>query len=57
MRDLETVTYCTLFVPKESDIVTEMQNVGRFYSDMVTNHPDMDRGRPHIWFFNTVFFS
>ena len=30
VRDLEAATYCTLFVPKESD-VTEMQNAGRFF--------------------------
>ena len=54
VRDLEAATYCTLFLPNESDIVTEMQNAGRFYSDMVTRHPDKERGSPHIWFFNAM---
>ena len=35
VRDLESPTYSTLFVPKESDIVKEIQNAGRYYSDMV----------------------
>ena len=57
VRDLEAASYCTLFVPKESDIVTEMHTAGRFHSDMVPNYTGKERGRPHIWFFNTVFFS
>ena len=54
VRDLEAATYCTLSVPKESDIVTEMQNAGRFFSDMVTRHPNKERGSPHIWSFNAM---
>ena len=55
VRELEAATYCTLFVPKESDIVTDMQNAGKRHSGMVRNHPDKESGRPHIWFFNTMF--
>ena len=55
VRDLEAETDCTLFVPQESDIVTEIQNASRFYSEKVRNHPAKERGRPHIWFLNTIF--
>ena len=42
VTDLEAATYCTLFLPKENDIVTEMQNAGWFYSVMATYHPDKE---------------
>ena len=29
MRDLEAATYCTLFLPKDSDIVKEMLAIGQ----------------------------
>ena len=32
VRDLESSTCCTLFPAKESDIVKETKNAGRFYS-------------------------
>ena len=54
VRDLESPTYSTLCLPKESDIVTEIQNAGRYYSDMVENQPSAERGSPHIWFFNAM---
>ena len=39
MRDFVASTYCTLFLPKESDIVKDMQHAGRIHSDMVENQP------------------
>ena len=51
VTDLEAATYCTLFLPRENDIVTEMQNAGWFYNVMLTYHPDKERGSPHTWFF------
>ena len=52
VRDLEAAAaYCTLFPPKENDMVKEMQDAGRFCNDMVENKPDVERGSPHIWFF------
>ena len=51
VRDLEAAAYCTLFLPKENDMVKEVQDAGRFYNDMVENKPDAERGSPHIWFF------
>ena len=56
VRDLEVPTDCTLFVPKESDIVAEMPNAGRFYSDVVTSHPDKEGGPPTHLVFNAMFF-
>ena len=35
MRDMEEATYCTLFLPKESD-VREMQDASRVFSELVT---------------------
>ena len=35
MRDLEAATYCTLFLPKDSDIVKEMLAIGRHYNNMI----------------------
>ena len=43
MRDLEAATYCTLFLPEESDIVKGMQDAGRVYSELVTEHPGKER--------------
>ena len=51
MRDLGAATYCTLFLPEESDTVKEMQDAGRVHSELETNHPGKERGSPHIWFF------
>ena len=56
VRDPETATCCTLFVPKKSEIVTDLQNAGKLHSDMATNHTGKERGRPHIWFFNAMSF-
>ena len=39
------------FLPKVSVIVKEMQDAGRFYSKVVTEHPYSERGSPHIRFF------
>ena len=44
VEDLEVATYCPLFLPKDNDIVKEMQDAGRFYSEMVTSHSDKERG-------------
>ena len=57
MRELESLTYCTLLPPEESDIVKETRNAGRFHSDMEEIKPDMERGSPHIWFFNAMLKS
>ena len=54
MRDMEAATYCTLFLPKDSDIVKEMLSIGRHYSNMLENHPEQERGSRHIWFFNSM---
>ena len=43
----ESATYCTLFLPKENDIVKDMQVAGRVYSDLVTKR---ERGTLSIWF-------
>ena len=48
-RDMEFVTYCTLFSVRNSAIVTEMQIAGRAYNELVTKHLAMERGSPHIW--------
>ena len=45
--DLEAATYCTLFPLTGSDIVKEMQNAGKFHSNMVENRPSVERGSPH----------
>ena len=34
MRGLESATYCTLFPPKEDEIVKEMQDAGRAHNDL-----------------------
>ena len=34
--------------------MTEIQNAGRYYSDMVETQPSAERGSPHIWFFNAM---
>ena len=54
MRDMEAATECTLFLPKDSDIVKEMLSIGRHYSNMIENHPEQERGSPHTWFFNSM---
>ena len=40
LRDLESATYCTLFQPRDSAIVINMQDAGRAYNEMVVNSPD-----------------
>ena len=47
MRDMELATYCTLFLPRESDIVKEMQDESRAHNELVTKYPDVERGSPH----------
>ena len=54
MRDMEAATYCTLFLPKDSDIVKEMLAIGRHYSNMLENHPEKEKGSRHKWFFNSM---
>ena len=54
MRDMEAATYCTLFLPKDSDIVKEMLSIGRHYSNMLENHPEQERGSRHKWVFNSM---
>ena len=54
MRDMEAATYCTLFLPKDSDIVKEMLAIGRHYSNMLENHPEQERGSRHKWVFNSM---
>ena len=54
MRDMEAATYCTLFLPKDSDIVKEMLAIGRHYNNMIENHPEKERGSRHKWFFNSM---
>ena len=39
VRDLVASTCCILFLPKESNIVKDMQHAGRIHSDMVENQP------------------
>ena len=48
VRDLEASMYCTLFPPKEGEIVKYVQSAGRINSDMVENQPSVERGSPHI---------
>ena len=48
MRDMESATYCTLFLPRRSDIVKEMQDAGKLYNEFATKHPDVER------FFNAM---
>ena len=31
-----------------------MQDAGRLFSELVTNHPDKERGSPHVWFFTAM---
>ena len=54
MRDLEAATYCTLFLPKGSDIVKEMLAIGRHYNNMIENHAEKQRGSRHKWVFNSM---
>ena len=54
MRDMEAATYCTLFLPKDSDIVKEMLAIGRHYNNMIEHHPEKERGSRHIWVFNSM---
>ena len=54
MRDMEAATYCTLFLPEDSDIVNEMLAIGRHYSNMMENHREQERGGSHIWYFNSM---
>ena len=49
MGHMESATYCTLFLPRENDIVKEMQDAGRTYNELETNQPSVERGIPHIW--------
>ena len=44
VRDLEASTYCTMFLPRESEVVKAMQNAGRIYSHKVENQPSVERG-------------
>ena len=48
MRDTESARQRTLLLKRSSLIVTEMLHVGRAYSELVTKHPAMERGSPHI---------
>ena len=47
MKDTEATMYCTVFLPSENEIVTEMQGPGGDYNDMVTNHQGTEK-RAHL---------
>ena len=51
---MEAATDCTLFLPKDSDIVKEMLSIGRHHSNMLENHPEQERGSRHKWVFNSM---
>ena len=47
--DLEAATYCTLFLPQESDVVKEMHDAGRVCSEL--DHPrQVKRKSAHLVF-------
>ena len=48
MRDMESATCCPRFLPKENDIVKEMQDAGRSYNEVITYQPRLESGSPHI---------
>ena len=50
VRDVESATCCTLFLPGHSVIVIDMQNAGRARHHLVVNHPDKEGRSPHVWF-------
>ena len=43
-----------MFLPSESGIGKEVQDADRDYNNMVTTQPSVERGSPHIWFFNAM---
>ena len=42
VRELEASMCCTLFPPRESEIVKDVQSAGRIHSDMVENQPSVE---------------
>ena len=54
MREMESPTYCPLFLLKKNDIVKEMQDAGISHNELQTNQPSPQRGSPRIWFFNAM---
>ena len=44
MSDMESATYCTLFLLRDRAIETDMQDAGRAYNDKVVICPDEERG-------------
>ena len=47
MRDLESATYCPLFLPKENDIVKEMHDVGQSFQRAGNKAPRKNREEVH----------
>ena len=45
-RDVEAATFCTVFLPRDSVVVTEMHKVGRQYSEAVSTEGSQERGSP-----------
>ena len=54
LRDMEAATYCSVFLLRRSDTVTEMQSADRAHNELVTKQPSVERGSPHIWFFTVL---
>ena len=54
MRDMGSATYCALFLPRNSAVVTEMQSAGRADNELVTRDPTVEGASPHIWFFTAM---
>ena len=54
MRDLGSATCFTLFLLRDSTIMTDKQSASRAYNHLVVNYPDRERGRPLIWFFKAM---
>ena len=46
--------YCTVLLPSENGIVTEVQGSERDNNDMVATKPAVERESRHTWFFNTM---
>ena len=46
MRDMEAATDCTLFLPKDSDIVKEMLAIGRHCSNMIRKSSRARKRKP-----------
>ena len=49
--------FCTLFLPGDSEIVREMQDVGRRYDEHAKKNHDKPRGNPHTWLFPREVWS